>query len=364
MSGETSPITGEIARTVVTTVPPNAETHRRALASMVTRLDDFYIRSNFPVPEINTAEWCLTVRDLAGRETALSLDQLKAMAGLSRRLTLECAGNGRTLLDPKVGGTPWTLGGTSTGDFDGVPLKTVLDQLGMATTRAIECLFTGADTGERAGWGQIAFQRSLPIADALRSPDGPILVWAMNGAPLRPEHGAPVRLVVPGWYAVASVKWLTRVELLDQPFAGHFQTDKYMYRTPGETPAPVGRMKCRALILDPDPEASGSLESGPGSISGIAWSGNSQIHRVTVSTDGGASWTDAEFEPESDPFTPVRWQLAWDPPEGEHLLIARAHDSKGAQPLEQVWNELGYGNNVVQRCPVTVVAGVQPSSDS
>ncbi len=341
-------------RTPVTHSPPNAETHRAALAAPLTELDDFYIRSNFPVPDVDPEEWRLTVRDLTGLEVTLSLSELQALGTTCLRTTLECAGNGRTLLDPPVDGTAWTLGGTSTAEFTGVSLKRLFDHLGVSAEAAQECLFSAADQGDKPDWGRIFFERSLPIEDALRDPNGPLLVWAMNGEPLRANHGAPLRLVVPGWYAVASVKWLTAISLLAEPFSGYFQTDQYVYRNAGQPIQPVQRMKCRALILAPDPESAARLEAGEQTISGIAWSGTSAITGVTVSTDGGATWSDAEISPAADRLTPVRWQFPWIATGGDHVLIARAHDDEGSQPLEQVWNELGYGNNVVQRCPVRI----------
>lgn len=341
-------------RTPVTHSPPNAETHRRALAAPVTHLDDFYIRSNFPPPDIDPETWTLAVRGLSGPEKRISLEELKRLGRVEQTLVLECAGNGRTLLDPPVAGTPWTLGGVSTGRFAGVPLKILLEHLGINHDGAVECLFSGADQGDKAGWGQLTFERSLPVEAALAAPDGPLVAWEMNGEPLRLEHGAPVRLVVPRWYAVASVKWIQRIALLAQPFSGYFQTDRYVYREAGQPDLPVRHLKCRALILDPDPESVTTLKAGFHTLSGIAWS-DRPIDRVTVSTDDGATWVEAKLS-EQDGIAPIRWNLDWNPRPGDYVLIARAHHGETSQPLQQSWNELGYGNNVVQRCPVRVVA--------
>ncbi len=336
----------------LTDLPPNAETHLRQLRPEVTPTDAFYIRSNFPVPDIEADGFTLRVRG-AGATSEFTLDDLGSLGEVTRRVTLECAGNGRTLLRPAIDGTPWTLGATGTADFTGLSLRSLLDHLDVGAVPT-EVLFRGADRGRKEGWGELRFERSLPGAAACAAADGPLLAWAMNGEPLRPEHGAPLRLVVPGWYAVASVKWLEGIELLDAPFSGYFQTDRYRYLVDGETPAPVTRMRVRALLLSPDPEGDRTLDAGTVRLQGIAWTGEGHPTRVEVSTDGGASWRDAGLSPGPAPFTPSRWHLDWETTPGEYDLVVRGHDHLGPQPLDQRWNALGYGNNVAQRVRLTV----------
>jgi DMSO/TMAO reductase YedYZ molybdopterin-dependent catalytic subunit len=299
------------------------------------------------------------------RPTSLGLDELRALGpAVTRTVTLECAGNGRTLLRPGVSGTPWTLGATSTAHFTGLPLLRLLEAVGAAPAAA-EVLFTGADGGRVDGWGEISFQRSLPSEVAFGQRDGPILAWAMNGAPLRPEHGAPLRLVVPGWYAVASVKWLAALDVLDEPFHGYFQTDRYRYLRPGAEPEPVRRMRVRSLILEPSPggagdgsEAVARVHAGRVRVTGIAWSGHGKVEGVRVSVDGGERWQEAELAPAGPAHTARRWSLAWEATPGSHELVARARDTEGnEQPLEPWWNEQGYGNNVVHRVRVRVSGG-------
>jgi DMSO/TMAO reductase YedYZ molybdopterin-dependent catalytic subunit len=299
------------------------------------------------------------------RPTSLGLDELRALGpAVTRTVTLECAGNGRTLLRPGVSGTPWTLGATSTAHFTGLPLLRLLEAVGAAPAAA-EVLFTGADGGRVDGWGEISFQRSLPSEAAFGQRDGPILAWAMNGAPLRPEHGAPLRLVVPGWYAVASVKWLAALDVLDEPFHGYFQTDRYRYLRPGAEPEPVRRMRVRSLILEPSPggagdgsEAVARVHAGRVRVTGIAWSGHGKVEGVRVSVDGGERWQEAELAPAGPAHTARRWSLAWEATPGSHELVARARDTEGnEQPLEPWWNEQGYGNNVVHRVRVRVSGG-------
>ena len=352
-------------RRVVTPRPHNAETGLDALRAPLTPADSFYVRSNFPTPHLSATGHRLRVGGRVDRPAAFGLEELRELGSpVTRTVTLECAGNGRTLLRPGVPGTPWTLGATSTARFTGVPLLRLLEAVG-ARPDAPEVLFTGADGGRVDGWGEISFQRSLPRETAFAEEDGPILAWAMNGAPLRPEHGAPLRPVVPGWYAVASVKWLAAVDVLDEPFHGYFQTDRYRYVLPGAEPEPVRRMRVRSLILEPSAgaEDDGSraivrVPAGRTRIAGIAWSGHGEVEGVRVSVDGGEGWREAELAPPGPPHTPRRWSLAWEATPGRHELVARARDTGGnEQPLEPWWNEQGYGNNVVHRVPVRIPDG-------
>lgn len=361
-------------RDVLSEDPFNAECPMRALRSPLTPLDHFYVRSNFSAPGLTPDSWQLRVHGAVGEEWRGSLADLKALGEATRIVTFECAGNGRTMLEPQVPGTPWTLGATGTAEFVGVPLRRLLDRVRPADD-AVELVFSGADRGEREGWGEIAFQRSLPIHDALGSSvgegdvhegdRGPLLAWQMNGQPLPTAHGGPVRLVVPGWYAVASVKWLVDIEAVRRPFEGHFQTDRYLYHEPGGAVTPVRHMRVRALLLDPDPETGGdaagrngglTIDAGEHVLSGIAWTGAGEIAGVRVSVDGGREWDDAELIAPPLPGAPARWRLSWTATPGEHEIVVRARDTRGAeQPLEPWWNELGYGNNSVQRIPVRVI---------
>lgn len=348
------------ARDVLSHDPFNAETPLDALRAPITATDRFYVRSNFSAPALDEHNWTLRIHGAVGTERTLDLADLKALGAERRVVTLECAGNGRTFLEPAVSGTPWTLGATSTAEFVGVPLQRVLESVGLADD-AVELVFTGADRGERAGWGEIAFQRSLPVAElASFAAEGPLLAWQMNGEPLPGAHGGPVRLVVPGWYAVASVKWLIGLEAVRTPFEGHFQTDRYLYHEADGTTTPVTHMKVRALILDPDPEVTGAdgrvqIAAGTRRIEGIAWSGSGAITGVAVSMDGGATWGEATLEPAAPEGAPRRWSFDWAAIPGTTELVARARDASGAeQPLDPWWNSLGYGNNSVHRVQVEV----------
>ncbi len=339
--------------------PFNGEAPLSALRSPITPLDSFYTRSNFVEPDLDPESWRLRVAGAVGIAREWALADLQALGVVDRTVTLECAGNGRTFLQPPVEGTGWTLGATGTAVFTGVPLHRVLS-LSEPSEAVVEWVFSGADRGPADGWGEVRFQRALPVDAATARPE-PLLAWAMNGRPLEPNHGAPLRLVVPGWYAVASVKWLTDIEAVTRPFEGRFQTDRYMYVEQGRVLGPVTRMRVRSLILEPSPDA--PLPShGPLDVSGIAWSGAAPVNRVEVSTDGGRSWSDAEVQPPAEPHTAQRWHWSGPTPSGDTVeLRARAYDESGAcQPLEAWRNDLGYGNNQVH----TVACGRQPASPS
>lgn len=333
----------------------NEEAPLRALAGPVTPTEHFYQRTNFLVPRIDAAAWMLRIDGDVRFPLTLTLDDIKALPSRTVTVTMECAGNGRALLTPLPPGHPWALGAVSTAEFRGVPLRDVLQRAGIGE-RAAEVLFAGADAGEVSPGRTVRFERSLPLDRALH-PDV-LLAWEMNGEPLRPRHGYPLRLVVPGWYGVASVKWLSEIRVIDSPFVGHFQTERYVYvGEPGiEDGTPVTSMRVRALILQP--EEGEQLAAGVATeIRGNAWSGEAPVTRVEVSADGGATWRDADLGTAPSGYAAVPWSIEWTPSAaGRHTLVARAHDEAGnVQPLEQVWNELGYGNNAVHRLEVDVV---------
>lgn len=332
---------------IVTTEPLNAEAPLAALSGSITPVEDFYVRNNFIPPDLDAESWRLRVHGLVRSPLTLDLADLRQLPRVSRRVTLECAGNGRRLMDPTPGGTAWELGAAGTALFTGTRLRDVLARAGPASD-AVDCVFTGADSGtvERAGAGgpeTVSFQRSLAISHA-RS-DEPMLAWEMNGAPLTRDHGFPVRLVVPRFYAVASVKWLVDLKVVDRPFAGHFQAERYVYRGPGIGEHPVTTMRVRALITS---HSDGQrLAGGAVGLEGVAWSGEAPVTRVRVRVDGTA-WRDAELE-SGEAGVMVGWRCDCRLGPGEHAVTVVATDDAGSsQPLAPRWNELGYGNNVAQ----------------
>jgi DMSO/TMAO reductase YedYZ molybdopterin-dependent catalytic subunit len=336
--------------------PPllNVEAPLRVLAEPVTPTAHFYERTNFRVPEIDASDWTLSVGGAVRHPLSLDLDELRALPTHTVTVTMECAGNARSLVTPLPPGHPWALGAVSTATFTGVPLRAVLQRAGVDDA-AVEVLFAGADTGDVSPGRTVRFERSLSLERALHA--DVLLAWEMNGEPLPPRHGHPLRLVVPGWYGVASVKWLTEIRVLDTPFDGHFQAERYIYLgEPGIADGtPVTRMRVRSLIVHP---GEGDLLSAGAEtvVRGTAWSGEGPVARVEVSVDGGATWRDAHLGTAPSSYASVPWSAPWTPAHaGCHVLLARATDAAGnVQPLDPVWNELGYGNNAVHRLQVDV----------
>lgn len=338
--------------------PLNAETSIPALIGGVVMPNaHFYVRNHFQIPNLDPSTWRLEVGGVVERPLVLSLAQLQAMPSQTAVVTLECAGNGRAQLDPPVPGEPWGLGAVSTAEWTGIPLIEVLDRAGLKP-EAREVLFQGADSGGVDGRPDaIHFERSLAV-DQLRE-TGAILAFAMNGEALPVQHGYPLRLIVPGWYAVASVKWLSRIHVIDEPFAGYYQTDKYQYewhRDGHIEREPVTLQQVRSLIVEPRPDQ--AVDGRETLIRGVAWSGAAPVARVEVSIDGGP-WQQATLLGERQRG---RWQW-WQLPvhldtEGVVTLRAKATDLAGrSQPERPAWNTYGYGNNAVQEALVTVRAG-------
>jgi DMSO/TMAO reductase YedYZ molybdopterin-dependent catalytic subunit len=331
--------------------PLNAEASLSDLEGGIVVNDRFYVRCNFAVPELDAESWRLDVAGAVDRPRTWTLDQLSELPGLERTVTLECAGNARTLMSPTPPGTPWGLGAVGTARFGGVRLADVLATSGLSPS-AVELVFTGADRGSVEPDGAIAYEFNLDLATAAGR--DPILAWTMNGEPLAPEHGFPVRLVVPGHYGMRSVKWLTRLTAVEQPFVGYFPR-KYRYRGDREVldESPVGPIRVRSLITSP---ADGQqLPREPIVLRGIAWSATQPITSVEV--EAGSGWTPAEVGEPVDGSGPLTWRFDWTPPRvGSHRLAVRATDAAGdRQPESAVWNEGGYGNNVVHRIGIEVV---------
>lgn len=335
--------------------PLNCETSIPALVGGVVMPNArFYIRNHFQIPNLDPATFRLTIGGLVERPLSLAARDLYNMRSQTLVVTLECAGNGRSLFDPPTDGEKWKLGAVGTAQWTGVPLVEILDRAGVRTG-AREVLFRGADCGTVEGLSEsIRFERSLRIDDARDS--DVLLAYAMNGEPLPIQHGYPLRLIVPDWYAVASVKWLTEIELIDRPFAGHYQGDKYWYeweRKGQVVREPVTLQLVRALITEPAPEA--EVRPGELAIRGVSWSGAAPIARVEVSV-GGSGWQEARLVGERNRHSWQWWELITrvETP-GSVTLRARATDlADRTQPERPEWNRLGYGNNAIQQVPIQV----------
>jgi len=330
-----------------------------ALRYPVTPVGLHYVLTHYDIPAVDPAEWRLTVTGLVRRELTLTLDEVRARPVVRRSVTLECAGNGRALLDPRPLSQPWLLEAVGTAEWGGTPLKPLLEQAGVGDA-AEEVLFSGLDRGVEGEIEQ-SYERSLPVAEAVR--DEVLLAYELNGQPLPPQHGAPLRLVVPGWYGMASVKWLERITVLDRAFDGYQQRVGYRLRQEeDEDGEALGRMLPRALMIPPGiPEfltRERLVDQAPCLIEGRAWSGHGPITEVSVSSDGGATWDEAELADQPTPWAWAGWRYVWEPQSpGRYELACRARDSAGnEQPVEPRWNLGGYANNTVQRVVVTVRA--------
>lgn len=334
--------------------PLNCETPVPALIGGVIMPNaHFFVRNHFQAPAIDASTWRLDVTGLVERPLALSLRELSRMPAETRVVTLECAGNGRYTLDAPVDGEPWRLGAVSTAEWTGVPLIEVLDRAGVLPG-AREVVFRGADRGAVEGRpGEVHFERSLPL-DTARGSQA-VLAYAMNGEALPLQHGYPVRLVVPSWYGVASVKWLTAIELADRPFDGYFQAGKYWYEADGIPREPVTLQRVRALITDPGEGEALSL--GEITVRGVAWSGAAPIARVEVSVND-APWQEARLIADRHQHSWQWWELlAKLAQPGTNSIRARATDLAGrTQPDQPPWNRHGYGNNATQTLLVQVTS--------
>lgn len=332
---------------VVRPHPLCAETPLPLLTAPLTPAASVYVRSNFETPPLD-ATHRVAVGGAVSHAFAVGLDALAALPQHTVLVTLECAGNWRLGMDPVPTGEPWKYGAVSTTVWRGVRLRDLLARAGVDAA-AVEVLASGADAGPREdAEGIVSFQRSLPLAVALA--EDTLVATHMDGAPLTPDHGAPVRLIVPGWYGMASVKWLARLDVLTTPFTGYFQTRRYVYETPDGV-VPVSQALVKSMIVSP---ADGHRTERDIVVRGWAWSGAGPITRVDVQVDDGP-WMPADL---GAPLS--RW--AWTPfscavslPAGAVQLRSRATDASGAmQPERIVWNTLGYGNNAIRRITVDV----------
>jgi DMSO/TMAO reductase YedYZ molybdopterin-dependent catalytic subunit len=313
-----------------------------------------YLLIHYDIPAVDPETFQLEIGGAVERPITLTLDALKKRERTAQPITFECAGNGRALLEPRPMSQPWLTEAVGTAEWGGTPLAPLLEEAGPSAD-ALELLFSALDRGVEGGVPQ-AYERALPIAEARNA----LLVYEMNGAPLPPQHGFPLRLVVPGWYGMQNVKWLTRITVLEEPFEGYQNAVSYrIYQAEGDPGEPVTRMQPRSLMVPPGvPDfltRERHLEPGPVPLTGRAWSGHGPIERVEVSTDGGATFAEAVLDPPLGPHAWSGFRFDWEAEPGEHELCSRATDSAGnTQPLEPPWNLKGFANNAVARIKVLV----------
>lgn len=325
-----------------------------ALRYDVTPTGLHYLLTHFDIPAVDPLAWRLAVAGRVRQPLELTLDDVRDLPRQTLRVTLECAGNGRARLHPRPISQPWLLEAIGTAEWTGTPLVGLLEMAGLEHD-SVEVVFTGLDHGLQGDVEQ-DYQRSLSIVDASR-PEV-LLAYEMNGRPLEPQHGFPLRLLVPGWYGMTSVKWLSSIEVVDRPFEGYQQTPAYQFQQHADDPGePVTRIHVRALMVPPGfPDFFSRrriADSGSVAVRGRAWSGQGSVERVEVGIDG--RWADARLDPPAGPFAWRSWSFDWHAEPGEHELACRATDAAGnTQPLVQPWNYQGMANNLVQRVPITI----------
>jgi DMSO/TMAO reductase YedYZ molybdopterin-dependent catalytic subunit len=346
-------------RRVVTAFPENSETPLESVHGWVTPNRLFFVRNHFPAPNLDRAGWRLRVGGLVERPLELSFEDLQGMPQRSVFATVECAGNGRSFLTERQPGVQWGAGAIGHAEWTGVPVASVLERAGVRPG-AVEILFEGADVGSESDHPDpMNFARSLPLSKALDRDT--LLVTRMNGELLSGDHGAPLRLFVPGWYGVASVKWLRTLEAVAQPYRGYFQSVKYTVkrRSAGgysETVV-VGPMQVKSEIVRPL-EAE-RLGVGTNRLFGIAWAGEEAVNRVEVSVDGGQTWASGNLLSQPAKYCWTLWEYLWEvATPGEYPLLTRAISEGGTvQPVEHDPLNGGYLIHHSRPRVVSVVSG-------
>ena len=321
--------------------PESRPTPLAALALEDLPTEHHFVRSHFGIPALQSREWVLDVSNGAEHSRSYSLAELMRRPSRTQTVVLECAGHRRREFQPDTSGLQWGPGAVSEARWTGVPLAELLTDV---SPQGCDVMFEGADRGpHRSSDGVVPFARSIPLERALA---GDVLIaWGMNGRPIPPKHGAPLRAIVPGRYGVASVKWLRRIEVLDRPFTGPFQVQDYQLN--GE---PLEGLRVNSLILKP--ETGAAVPRSALAVSGIAWGGGG-IAAVEIRL-AGARWQPATITPPLEPTGLTRWSGLLELAPGEQLVEVRARDRLGAtQPDQPEWNPLGYANNSVHRVAVT-----------
>ena len=353
---------GEVVASGLRTVSASPLAQETPLASMdawITPTDRFYVRNHFAdIPRLDTASAGIEIGGAVDHPFSLTYDELVDLQATELAVTLECAGNSRGYMTPPAEGIQFDHGAVGNARWKGVPLADVLTRA-HPNASAREVLFVGADGGEEEEEGktlQVKYERSLPLDYALDP--NILLAYEMNGKPLEPAHGYPIRLIVPGWYGMASVKWLTSIRVLDTPFKGFFQERRYVFISEGEArevpSAPLSRLQVKSLIASP--RHGEVIHSGEYTVCGFAWSGEGTIDRVEVSIDGGRLWRDADLLANAVSTAWRQWELPCTIGRpGHYIVMARASDSAGNTQATTVdWNFRGYANNGVHTIAVEV----------
>jgi DMSO/TMAO reductase YedYZ molybdopterin-dependent catalytic subunit len=346
----------DIKKRIMTESPLNAEPPTEALRSWITPIRAFFNRNQGAIPEhpISLQDWRLTITGEVKRELVLTYEDLLQLPKANIANTLECSGNGRSLLKEKAPGNPWTIGGVANVFWGGVLLRGLLEEAGL-TGRSLHVAFEGF--GRPVGGSGVEFIRSIPIDKAI---DSTLLAYEMNGEPLPNEHGFPLRALPLGWYGANSVKWLNKIVIMPHPYEGYFMDKAYRVFQKGQDPKTgevVTEIRVKSIITKPlQGEA---LKMGKILILGMAYAGPRAIKAVEVSFDGGLSWSEAQLFGPSLKYAWQQWQYLWHATNsGEHTILSRATDeSDSKQPMEGQWNAHGYCNNGVLDHGVRVSVG-------
>lgn len=353
--------TAIIGRIVRSKEPLNLEMPFETLNGFITPTESFYVRTHFPIPKIDKGNWRLRVEGEVEKPFDLKHDDLLKLESRTIPVTLECAGNNRIFLEPKVKGVQWGLGAVGNAEWTGVPLSALLERAGVKPS-AQEVILEGADGGTledpKSPSGELRFARSIPLTKALNDV---LLAYKMNHADLAPEHGFPLRAIVPGWYAMASIKWLERIIITNTPFAGYYQTLDYAYwkrRGDQAVLVPLSDLQIKAEIAQP---VEGEIVPANSNvrIHGAAWTGDGEITKVEISLDSGANWKETKLNDKAIPNAWRLWEFDWKTPSkaGKQKLVARATDSRGrTQPVERDRDRGTYMINHL--LPITVEVGL------
>jgi sulfite oxidase len=338
---------------IMTEKPLNAETPIPHLRSWITSNAVFFDRNQgeIPLEPVSTAEWRLLIDGLVEESIQFTCDQITRLPKAIVSNTMECSGNGRSLLPQKASGNPWTIGGVGNAVWGGVWLR---DLLARARPKpdAKHVAFQGMD--RPVGSSGVPFIRSIPIEKAMSST---LLAYEMNGDPLPLKHGYPLRALALGWTGANCAKWLHKITVMDRPYEGFFMDKVYRVFQKDQEPksgSVVTAIKLKSIITQP--LQGESLQTGPITILGAAYAGDGKVEQVDVSVDNGTSWEPATFIGPREPFAWRQWQFIWRADhKGDFKIIARAIDPDGRmQPMNAAWNVLGYGNNGVEAHAILV----------
>lgn len=339
--------------------PANQESVRSTFTTRITPTDAFYIRSHHDAPAIDSRTWKLTMSGMVKTPLSLTLDDLAKMKQVSVEAVLQCAGNGRALFSPRVPGVQWRRGAMGNAVWTGVPLRELLLRAGCDPS-ATSLHLQGADAPPLPSTPR--FVRAIPMSKALH--EDTLVAIAMNGEPLRPQHGAPARLVVPSWVADDWVKWISQITVRDQEPDGFFYQTAYRYPDspiePGAAVAkermkPMTQLNVKSIIGSHEDGA--VLSAGRHTIIGVAFAGESGIRSVDITVDGGKTWRAATLDGRPSKYGFVRFQFDWSAKPGRFRIASRATDRSGSvQPEHPQWNPSGYLHNAIDPIDVEVRA--------